>query len=339
MIGYRAVILLIAALAVLAHAVPARADEPVKDEAARNKVEAPGYQRKPIIPLTEYLSLGFKTETFVASHTSYEFGNPFPPHQAPLSRLEFPMDSFWVGGKLRASFPRFSVGAEGLTNVSMDTPGHMSDSDWDDDQKPSRKTVYSESKCRFMPSYIVRTDLDLKISDWAGLPPNLDLRPLVGFRWEDFHFITHDGLQVYPGSGEPPTPLPGDGIDFKQMYWQYFTGARAALDLGKPLMLNSLALLLQLDWAYVEGQNVDHHLLRGQRFTMEETYGDAWHWSVGLNAGLTKNVSLALETDFLMLSTTGTHRLEEPGVSFQFNNGVRVWSEQTSVSLTLAYAF
>jgi hypothetical protein len=341
MIGCKTLIYLIAVLVALTHFVTARAEaDPSKDETIPDKVETPNYQNKPIIPLTEYLSLGLKTETFVASHTSYEFGNPFPPHQAPLSRLEFPMDSFWAGGKFRANFPRFSVGAEGLTNVSMDTPGHMCDSDWDDPQRPYRKTIYSESKCRFMPSYIVRTDMDLKISDWVGQPSWLDLRPLVGFRWENFHFITHDGLQVYPGSGEPPTPLPGDGIDFKQTYWQYFTGARASLDLGKPSVLNSLTMLFQLDWAYVDGENWDHHLLRGQRFTMEETSGDAWHGAAELSAGLTKEVSLSFAADFLMLSTTGSHRLLIPGIiDYQFSNGVRVWSEQVSFSLTLAYAF
>jgi outer membrane protease len=332
-------IFLITALVVLAHSVPVRPDGPAKDEAAPNKVETANNRRKPLIPLTEYLSLGLKTETFFSSHTSYQFGNPLPPFQSPLSRLEFPMDSTWVGGKLRASFPRFSIGAEGLTNISMDTPGHMQDSDWDDIQRPSALSIYSESKCRFMPSYIVRTDIDLKISDWVGLPPGLDLRPLVGFRWENFHFITHDGLQTYPLGGQPPDPLPGDGIDFKQTYFQYFTGVRTAVDLWKPRILNSLSLFLQADWAYVDGSNVDHHLLRGPRYTYEDTRGDAWHWTAGLSAGLAKNVLLTLEADFLTLSTTGSHLLQTPGFNIGFDYGVRVWSQQNSISLILAYAF
>jgi hypothetical protein len=99
-------------------------------------------------------------------------------------------------------------------------------------------------------------------------------------------------------------------------------------------------MLFQLDWAYVDGENWDHHLLRGQRFTMEETSGDAWHGAAELSAGLTKEVSLSFAADFLMLSTTGSHRLLIPGIiDYQFSNGVRVWSEQVSFSLTLAYAF
>lgn len=34
-----------------------------------------------------------KQKTLINSHTSYEFGNPDPPYQQPLSRLEFPVNS------------------------------------------------------------------------------------------------------------------------------------------------------------------------------------------------------------------------------------------------------
>ena len=40
------------------------------------------------------------------------------------------------------------------------------------------------------PSYDLRADLDLKVSDWLGLPAWLDLRPLVGVRWQRFSFVT-----------------------------------------------------------------------------------------------------------------------------------------------------
>ena len=62
-------------------------------------------------------------------------------------------------------------------------------------------------------------------------------------------------------------------------------------------------MLLQFDWAYVEGSNVDHHLLReGNRFTYEAHPGDGGT-AAGLKAGLTKNLSLTMQADFLSLST------------------------------------
>jgi hypothetical protein len=97
---------------------------------------------------------------------------------------------------------------------------------------------------------------------------------------------------------------------------------------------------MQFDWAYVEGSNEDNHLLRlGDRFTYENTFGYAWHASVGMKKGLLKNLFLGLEAEYLQISTTGSHRLvnEPMGIDFGFSHGVKVWSEQTSISLTLEY--
>ncbi|MCX5827579.1 MAG: hypothetical protein NTV58_06210 [Deltaproteobacteria bacterium] len=93
---------------------------------------------------------------YFSSHTSYEFGNPYPPNQAPLSRLEFPMNTWWAGGELRRRFSRFSVGVEVLGSIPMESDLAFKDSDWDDDARPSVKTIYSESQCRVEPSYMVR---------------------------------------------------------------------------------------------------------------------------------------------------------------------------------------
>jgi outer membrane protease len=295
-----------------------------------------------LVPITEHFSLGIKTMYFFNSHTSYEFGNPFPPYQEPLSRLEFPLDTWWGGIEMRLNYPRFSMGGEVLTNTLGDVQGRMADSDWDDNAAPSLKTIYSESNNRMEPSYMVRADIDLEVSDWLGLPQWFSLRPVAGFRYQNFHMITQDGTQYTPFDGNPPAALPGNGIRFKQTYWQYFTGLRSNIDIGQFMNISSLKLLLQLDWAYVEGSNEDHHLLRaGRRFTYENTYGYAWHASAGLKKGLTKNLILGLELDYLRISTTGSHRLvNDPfGIDFGFSNGVNVWSDQSNVSLSLEYRF
>ena len=299
-------------------------------------------EKDPIVRFTDHLSIGMKIERMTGSHTSYEFGNPFPPNQAPLSRLEFPLDSWWAGAELRAIFPRFSIGVEALTNLSRETEGRMQDSDWDDENHPDHKTIYSESRCRMEPSYVVRADIDLKVSDWLGLPGWLDLRPVAGVRRQRFSLVAHDGTQWDLTNQEPPLLLPGDGISFEQVYSQYFLGLRAGLDLGRYVNLNSLTALLQCDWAYVEGRNRDHHILRaGERYTYEDTHGHAWHGSIGLRAGLSEHLSLAAEADILSISTVGSHRLVNAplGIDFMFSDGVKVWSDQKRLSLLLQYRF
>ncbi len=293
-----------------------------------------------LVPLTKYLSLGAKVKRLFNSHTTFEFGNPFYPFQAPLSRLEFPLNSWWGGAELRFSTPRFSIGGEVLRNVLGDSDGRMRDTDWDDDTKPALESIYSESRCRMEPSYMVRVDADLEVSDWLGLPSWFSLRPVVGFRYQNFHMVAHDGVQyTWDGSGKTYA-LQGNALRFKQTYWQYFGGLRSNIDAGRYAGISDLKLLMQFDWAYVEGSNEDNHLLRGgNRFTYENTFGYAWHASIGMKKGLSKNLFLGFEAEYLQISTTGSHRLlnEPMGIDFSFSHGVKVWSEQTSISLTLEY--
>lgn len=293
------------------------------------------------VPLTTHLSLGAKTQYLAKGHTSYEFGNPLPPYQAPLSRLEFPLNNSWWGGlSLKLHYPRFSVSLEGLTNASQKVDGSFEDSDWDDDAQPHVRTIYGESSCTVNPSYMVKLDADLETSDWLHLPKWLNIRPVAGVRWQRFHLMAHDGTQS--AVGYPTVNLPGDLIRFRQTYSQYFVGVRSTIDLSKPPRTSSLRLLFQFDWAYVEGRNKDHHLLReGRRFTYENTYGHAWHGSVDLKKDLSKNLTLGLGIDYLALRTTGSHRLVNAplGTDLRWSRGVKVWSDQASASLTLEYRF
>ena len=283
-----------------------------------------------------------KVKRFMNSHTSYEFGNPFPPNQVPLSRLEFPLDSTWGGLEVRRSISRFSIGAEFLTSFADQETGTFKDSDWADDSSPLRLTNYGETDTRLKPSYQVRTDLDMQVADWLGLSKRLDLRPVIGFRWQRFSLVAHDGQQYnYDTPGDPPSviPLPNDTIAFKQSWYHYFVGLKAGYDLGPQFGLHRLRLRTQLDWAYVEGANEDRHLLRGDRVTRENTYGDAWHGLLEVLAGLTENVDLGVEFDYLRIRTTGTHELRFDSYDMSWSNGVKVWSEQTSILLKLAYRF
>lgn len=283
--------------------------------------------------------------TLLRSHSSYEFGNPLDPYQAPLSRLEFPLDSWWGGVALRREFfRRFSLGVEAYRNLTRETEGTMKDSDWEDDSQPQVLSIYSESNSRLEPSYMVSADADLKVADWLGLPDWLDLRPVAGVRWQRLTFVTHDGTQYErnSGGGWDERALPRDSIRFEQKYWQPFLGLRAAFRLGNPLGAGPLVLRLQLDRAWVKAKNEDHHLLHpGYRLTQETTTGEAWHGSVGLDVALTPRLAATAVFDYLRIRTEGTHRLLNStfDTDFSFERGVKVWSEQKGITLGVVYRF
>lgn len=294
---------------------------------------------KTFIPEKKW-SVELRAKRYFASHTSYEFGNPFPPFHAPLSRLEFPLNTLWAGGEIRRKFSRFSVGLEAFGAIPMESDGLMKDSDWDDESNPELKTIYSTSQCSVEPSYMVRGDVDLKIGDWLDIPAWFDLRPVAGVRWQRFKLMVHDGVQTE--LGKPADPLPGNSIHFEQTYWQYFLGIRADYDMEKHIKAPRLKLHGQLDCAYVDGDNSDHHLLRaGKRMTYEKTRGSAVHASFGMKAGLTANINAGLDFEYLWIRSEGTHRLENDlyGIDFSFDNGVKVWSEQMNIMMSLEYLF
>jgi hypothetical protein len=285
-----------------------------------------------------------KTKFMVNSHTSYEFGNPFSPFQAPLSRLEFDMDSLWTGFEARRSFGRFSAGFGFMSTLRDQTSGQLRDSDWDDDTIPTRMTIFSASSCRMRPSYQVNLDIDAQVADLLHLPAAVDLRPVLGFRGQQLRFTAHDGAQYeYDASGSiiSTVLLPGDSLKFTQNWYQYFLGLRLGYEWTKPPLLHRIQFNSQWDWSYVVGKNRDDHLLRGDRVTRDETDGHAWHGMVGIALGLTEQLDLDVEVDQLRIETTGTHKHIDKtnGVFLNWQHGVKAWSEQTSISVNLAYRF
>lgn len=289
-------------------------------------------------------SVAFKTKFMLNSQTSYQFGNPFAPYQVPLSRLEFDMDATWAGFEARRQLGRVSVGLGYLSTVRDQNAGQLRDYDWDDDTAPHVLTIFSASSCRMRPSYQFQADADLRVSDVLGLPSAVDLRPVVGFRGQQLRFMAHDGVQyTYDAAGNitSATDFAGDAIKFKQNWHQYFAGLRLGYDWDQPPLVRTLRVNSQLDISYVEGKNRDDHLLRGDRVTRDITYGHAWHAMAGLALGLTEGLDLGLELDYLRIETRGTHKFLDKtlGVGLNWLNGVRAWSEQTSVSLTLDYRF
>ena len=270
-------------------------------------------------------SVDAKVKRLFNSHTSYEFGNPYPPRQAPLSRLEFGLNSWWGGLEVSRWTPRWSVRLEALTNLARGVDGILADSDWDDETRPTVRDIYSESNLRLKPSYDVRASLDVSVASWLGLPRGLDLRPVGGVRWQRFDLLAFDGTQwEYGAEGDTQvTPLPGNVIRFRQTYWHYFLGLRAG---WRPLPRRHPGFQItgQVDWAYVKGDNKDHHLLRaGTRITQESTSGHAWHAALGVEAPLGCGFFLGIQADYLYLTTTGSHHLEGLRLGYRHDLGQR----------------
>ena len=290
---------------------------------------------------------------FLESHTSYEFGNPSAPFQKPLSRLEFPLNTWWLDFELRRTSPRWSIGTKAGLSVSRNTDGRMLDSDWENENSPEMKTTYSENACRAEENWRVRTDVDVNISDWLGLPPTLEIRPLFAVEFQRLSLMAHDGVQWSNGSygdeggsgieGETSAlAMPGDGIHFRQDYYIYQLGLRGSWDALKMGKYAKLKLNGEADWGPVLGYNEDHHLQRsGDRFTYEKTSGNALYFSLGVDVVLAKDITAGISMDYLWIRTTGYHRMSNVPLhqDATWQDGVRVWSDQTSLKAHVSYAF
>jgi outer membrane protease len=271
---------------------------------------------------------------FINSFTSYQFANPFPPFQDPLSRLEFPIDQWFLGLTTKYGARSWSVQAQGWINVNRESGLKMQDSDWDDDANPSQKTIFSESACRLNQGLLFDTYLAVNIP-WQRFR---NVRPVVGYRYQYFVFTTHDGAQAALGGSleDQILALPGDGIDFKQKFNHvYFGGViRTSFEAGYMYSLPRVDFECQVDYALVSAKNEDSHLLRaGDRLTVENTKGHCWHAMVAIGFMRRGVVSARIEADFKRLMTDGDHQLSNNLFNLNFSfDGSRVWSDQASIS-------
>jgi len=276
-----------------------------------------------------HYSVGLKK--FLNSFTSYQFPNPVPPNQDPLSRLEFPIDQWFFGGSVTQAMPVFSLSGNYWMNLNRESALKMQDSDWTDDAMPSQKTIFSQSQCRLNKSLLAEVQVSAAIShETASI-----FRPLVGWRYQYFFFITHDGYQTELGG--PSLDLPGDGIEFTQIFNHYYVGAMAntTVDLGAFVSaLPRIRIEAQVDYGTVTARNQDLHLLRsGQRYTIERTRGHCWHVYLCATLLSARTMTARIEADFKRVLSDGGHQLTNSplGIDFSFN-GARVWSDQATVS-------
>lgn len=278
-------------------------------------------------------SVGVKK--FFNSFTSYQFPNPFPPGQDPLSRLEFPIDQWFLGLQHEYLAQSWSFLPQLWVNVSRDSGLKMQDSDWADDLLPLQKTIFSESGCRLNRGLIFDASVTTSPPDWARF-----VRGVIGWRYQHFFFTTHDGYQAEfnHGAGD----LPGDGIEFQQTFYQFYFGANVRGGLNLALVRDFLPQILvglQVDYALVNAKNEDLHLLRaGNRITTENTIGHCWHVFAGMSLICGDSFNARFEADFKRLITHGDHKLSNLALNIAFS-GSRVWSDQLSCTFLGEFIF
>ncbi len=280
-----------------------------------------------------------EVKRLVSSYTSYEFGLPEGAFTKPLSRLEFPVNTWWLNTDIRRTCPRWSAGARAGFSMNRNSNNWMEDSDWDTVGNENTLICYSRSYCDVRKSFLFRGDVDVNISDWLRLPPSLEIRPLFAFQFQRFNCMGHDGIQWdYTGGGA--TSLAGNGISFRQDWYTYMIGARGAysVHINKHV---SVKLKTEADWGPAFGYNVDHHILRGDRWTYEKTSGNSLYFLTGLDMTVAKTVTIGVGVDYLWIRTSGTHRWRDPtyGVDQSWSDGVNAWSDQLGLSAHASYAF
>jgi outer membrane protease len=290
------------------------------------------------IPKNWEFNLGL--ERFIISNTSYEIGEPGGDFTKPLSRLEFPVNTWWLNFDLRRTCPRWSVGSRAAFSLNRNSNGWMKDSDWGTNGSYNYLTNYSRNYCDVNGAMLFRGDVDVNISDWLRLPPSLELRPLFMFQYQHFSLISHDGVQwnYNPGTSQA---LDGNCINFRQDWYLYMIGLRGSykFDMNKNLTIKVKG---EADWGPALGYNADHHEQRsGNLWGYIDSSGNALYFLTGVDMVISKTITMGVGLDYLVIRTSGTiHDVNEPeGRDLWWSDGVKSSSDQLGLTAHIAYAF
>jgi len=276
-------------------------------------------------------TIDYRFRTLFDSSTSYEFGTPpfYDSQYTPLSRLNFPLDSYWHGIQLGLQKPTWDIHLEWLF-PQQGIQGNLADYDWQIPNHDFTDLGYADT--RWTDGQMLDLGFDFQLCEHPlGLP--FELWPTLGFRWQRFNMMCYDGIQVKENDVwlDPPKTYPGDVISFNQQYYIVYLGGQFRSKL-ETKYLPPIALTIQMDWGGTNAYNVDHHLIReGDRYTMESTSGSCWHAAFTAEALISERFSAGIQADYLEIRTRGKHRwLNQPlDTDFTWDNGVLASSNQT----------
>jgi outer membrane protease len=227
----------------------------------------------------------------------------------------------------------------------------MKDSDWENPANTQTVTTYSESALRANSNHLFRADVDVNISDWLGLPPGFEIRPLFAFQFQRFNLMSHDGTQWSVGNYDDamaidgPTDassLNGDTIRFRQDYYMYHIGLKGSYDGFKINKYMTIKISGEADWGPALGYYKDHHLLRtGNLIAYCKSSGSSLYFATGVDMIIAKTITAGITMDYLWIRTTGVTRHTNflMGEDLMWSDGVKTWSDQTSLMAHVSYAF
>lgn len=83
-------------------------------------------------PGPQFWTIDYRIQQMFDSRTSYQFGTPpgFVPQYAPVSKLDWSLDSTWTGLRVGVQKPNWDVHFEWLTTMGQGINGNMEDRDW-----------------------------------------------------------------------------------------------------------------------------------------------------------------------------------------------------------------
>jgi hypothetical protein len=295
--------------------------------------------------------IDYRIRSMFNSHTSQQFGgeSPLTGPYAPMSKLDWSLDSMWHGLQIGVEKPNWGAHLEWLMPMQRNINGDMVDYDWniwDPRNDPTRLDSLTRSSERWNDGQMLELEAEFKLTECFFTLP-LEVWPLAGFRFQRFNMTAQDIFHevlltrvVSPlGSLQPYNGYDGvDVVSFNQQYYIGYIGAqlRGTLEVG----CLPIDVRFQGDWGPTSGYNVDHHLVReGDLHGMQSTQGDAWHLALIAEAPLSCRCSLGLQLDHMAIRTTGTLHQVYYGQDIISDYGVSVKSDQSSLTMFLRAHF
>ena len=117
----------------------------------------------------------------------------YPDPFAPISRLDFALDSTWHGLRIGVGEPEWRMHFEWLTPMFRKIDGVMADYDWninDPTDDPSRLDSLTHSSLRWNDGQMLEWEAAYRWTDSLFARP-IELWPLLGFRFQRFNMTAY----------------------------------------------------------------------------------------------------------------------------------------------------
>ncbi len=162
------------------------------DETSNNVTtgEIPDLTRMTMQPSLWGLTIDYRFRQLCQSAMSNEIGTATPPPTgyAPLSRLDYPLDSSWHGLQIGLQKPTWGIQFEWLT-PQQNIQGSLADYDWDN--KGGDYTDLSYIKERWTDGQMIDLGAEFRLTKTVlGLP--IEFWPTGGFRWQRLDVMTYN---------------------------------------------------------------------------------------------------------------------------------------------------